>query len=166
VFAPGAAGAWFVNVIRFARTRVRIDRERLTVGRRSVRLAALELSTLGRASNTWPWRIFNRRYLGANPIWTRDSVGIRGIDQGRPYWVAVGTNRREELVSVLDEAVTAAQARSKTADGRTLPPAAWHPDPWDPSGQLRWWDGEKWTGYTAPRHAGSPPPGVEGGEHQ
>jgi len=166
VFAPVAAGAWFVNVLRFRNTKIRIDAERLSVGRRSVRLAALELSTLGRAGNTWPWRAFNRRYLGANPIWTNDSVGVRGIDEGRPCWVAVGTNRRDELVDALNGAVSAARTRAQSgtrSDGRALPPPAWHPDPWDPRSQLRWWDGQQWTGYTAPRRPGGPPPGIGAG---
>lgn len=32
------------------------------------------------------------------------------------------------------------------------PPAAWHPDPENPS-QLRWWDGHRWTAATAPSPA-------------
>jgi len=158
--APIAVAAWFVNVLRFRKTKVRIDAGQLMVGRRSVPLAALEPSTLGRAGNTWPWRVFNRRYLGANPIWTRDSVGMRGIVDRKPCWVAVGTNRRDELVTVLNQAVVDARADTQAATGSALPPAAWHPDPWNPREQLRWWDGKQWTGYTAPRHPGGPPPGV------
>ena len=152
---PIAVLAWFVNVVRYRKAAVRIDPDYLWVGRRWVRLAALDLTTMGRAGNTWPWRAFNSRYLGANPIWTNDSVAVRGIDGGRPYWVAAGTNHREELVSVLREAVPAAKERAQAAGTwspipRLLPPPAWHPDPWDPAGHLRWWDGHQWTGYTVP----------------
>ena len=34
-----------------------------------------------------------------------------------------------------------------------LPPPGWHADPWVP-GQLRYWDGGQWTGYT---HMQAPP---------
>ena len=155
VIAPIASLAWLYNVLRFRRTRVRVDADYLWVGKRWVRLCALELSTLGQAGNTWPWRSFNKRYLGANPIWTRDSVGLRGIDVGRRYWVAIGTNRRDDLVAVLTSAVPTARERAEAAgtwapDLRVLPPAGWHPDPWNPAGQLRWWDGRAWTGWTWP----------------
>ena len=160
VFVPVAVGAWLVNVVRYRRAGVRLDPDYLWVGRRCVRLAALDLTTLGRAGNTWPWRAFSRRYLGANPIWTRDSVAVRGIDGGRPYWVAVGTNHREELVEVLRRAVP--EAKERASAGGTwapvpsaLPPPAWHPDPWDPAGHLRWWDGRQWTGHTWPRRVES-----------
>ncbi len=156
VFAPVAAAAWLVNVWRFRKARVRVDSEYLWVGRRSVRLCALELSTMGQAGNTWPWRPLNKRYLGANPIWTSDSVGVRGIDAGKRYWVAVGTNDRAALVAALQQAVPAARERAQAAGtwsptATRLPPARWYPDPWDPaSGLLRWWDGTQWTGWTAP----------------
>jgi hypothetical protein len=29
-------------------------------------------------------------------------------------------------------------------------PAGWHPDPSNPSGALRWWDGHTWTAHTQP----------------
>ena len=155
VVAPIAVLAWLYNVLRFRRTRVRVDADYLWVGKRWVRLCALELSTLGQAGNTWPWRSFNKRYLGANPIWTSDSVGLRGIDLGRRYWVAIGTNRRDELVAALTTAVPPARERAEAAgtwapDLRVLPPAGWHTDPWNPAGQLRWWDGREWTGWTWP----------------
>jgi hypothetical protein len=152
IFVPVAAVAWLINVFRYRRARVRIDGDELAVGKRRVRLAALDLTTLGRAGNTWPWRAFNRRYLGANPIWTRDSVAVRGIDAAyKPYWVAVGTNRRDELVAALERAVPAAKERAIEAAASALPPPGWHPDPWDPVAHWRWWDGQQWTGHTAPQ---------------
>jgi hypothetical protein len=156
--------AWFVNIARFWRTTVRVDPDHVWVGKRSARLAALDLTTLGRAQNTWPWRTFSPRWLGANPIWTADSVGVRGFDGGKPLWVSVGTNHREALVAVLERAVPDARTRTPApvgTSGPSLPPPGWHPDPWDPAGgRLRWWDGERWTGWTHPQPGG--PSGVEG----
>jgi hypothetical protein len=156
IIVPIALVAWFVNIARFWRTTVRIDDEHVWVGRRSVRLVALDLTTLGRAQNTWPWRTFSRRWLGGNPIWTSDSVGVRGFDDGKPWWVSVGTNRREELVGVLERAVRAARKRTPAPVlVRTAPPG-WHPDPWDPVNRLRWWDGTQWTGWTHPPSSAQP----------
>lgn len=31
-----------------------------------------------------------------------------------------------------------------------LPPAGWHPDPENPSGSVRWWDGSQWTAHVQP----------------
>jgi hypothetical protein len=160
IIVPLTVVAWLVNVARYAHSLVGVDADRIWVGRRSVRLAALDLSTLGRASNTWPWRAFNQRYLGANPIWTRDSVGIRGVDGGLTYWVSLGTNHRDQLVAVLERAIPEAKARAEAAAaayaGLPLPPAGWHDDPWQPASRLRWWDGTQWTGYTAPRPGAAP----------
>jgi hypothetical protein len=157
VIVPIALLAWFVNVARFWRTTVRIDADHVWVGRRSVRLVALDLTTLGRAQNTWPWRTFSRRWLGGNPIWTSDSVGVRGFDEGKPWWVSVGTDRRDELVDVLEQAVHAARDRTPAPmlmrAGPASPPG-WHPDPWDPVNRLRWWDGTQWTGWTHPPSRG------------
>jgi uncharacterized membrane protein YhaH (DUF805 family) len=157
---PIAIIAWFVNVGRYSKTRVRVDSERIWVGRRSLPLSALDLDRIGRATNPWPWRVLNPRYLGGNPIWTRDSVGIRGRDGKKKYWVSVGTNRRDELIATLHMAVTAAKQRRQAAiaayAGQRLPPAGWYDDPWDAS-QIRWWDGEQWTGYAAPHPRGGVP---------
>jgi hypothetical protein len=167
IIAGVAALAWFVNVLRFRNARVQVAADDLWVGKRTVRLCALELSTLGQAGNTWPWRVFNRRYLGANPFWTDDSVAIRGIDAGKRSWVAVGTNRREELVDVLQRAIPAARARAEASGtwsptAARLPRAEWYADPWDPASR-RWWDGLRWTGWTrlADADDSAPEPGAE-----
>ncbi len=162
VLAPVAVLAWLYNVVRFRKTRVRVEADHLWVGKRWVRLCALELSTLGQAGNTWPWRHLNRRYLGANPIWTSDSMSLRGLDGGKRYWVAVGTNNLDALVTVLAEAIPAARARAEAAGtwaatAVSLPKPDWHPDPWNPTAQLRWWDGAGWTGWTAPKPPDEPP---------
>lgn len=157
IIVPITVAAWLINLGRFQRISIRIDRDYVWVGHRWARLAALDLSTLGRAQNTWPWRSFNDRYLGANPIWTRDSVGVRGNDGGKKYWLSVGTNRRDELVDVLTAAVEEARSRPQhtvpTVAASALPPPGWHADPWDPVSSLRWWDGRQWTGHTHPRGA-------------
>ena len=160
IVVPIALVAWFVNVGRFARTRIRVDSERIWVGGRSLRLTALDLDDVDRATNPRPWRVLSPRYLGGNPVWTRDSIGITGREGTKKCWVAVGTNRRDELLGVLRSAATDARARKAAAAaayaGRALPPAGWYPDPWDPA-RTRWWDGEEWTGYAASRA------GVDGG---
>ena len=41
-----------------------------------------------------------------------------------------------------------------------LPPAGWHPDPENPNGAVRWWDGTQWTSNVhpvSPTPAGGPP---------
>lgn len=152
IVVPIALVAWFVNVGRFARTRIRVDTERIWVGSRSVRLTALDLDDIGRATNPRPWRVFSPRYLGGNPVWTRDSIGIKGVDGTKKCWVSVGTNRRDELVDTLRTAATDARARREAAAsayaGYALPAAGWYTDPWDAT-RIRWWDGEEWTGYAA-----------------
>ena len=161
IVVPIALVAWFINVGRFSRTRIRVDTERIWVGSRSVRLTALDLDAVGRATNPRPWRVFSPRYLGGNPVWTRDSIGIKGVDGTKKCWVSVGTNRREELLETLRDAAAAAQARREAAAaayaGQPLPRPGWYADPWDAT-RIRWWDGGEWTGYAAAARAdGSPP---------
>lgn len=147
IIVPVALVAWLVNLVRFWRVVVTVDDDTIRVGRRSAPLGALDLTTLGRAQNTWPWRVFSRRWLGANPIWTRDSVGIRGFHEGRPLWVSIGTDHREALVAALVDHIPS--AREHLPRGTTVP-GGWHADPWDPT-RLRWWDGTRWTGWTWPQ---------------
>jgi len=156
---PIAILAWFVNIGRYARTRIRVDSERIWVGNRSIRLTALDLDAVGRATNPWPWRVFSPRYLGGNPFWTHDSIGIRGAEASKKCWVSVGTNHRDELVTVLRDAAGGATERRAAAlaayAGRPLPASGWYDDPWD-TGRIRWWDGEQWTGYAAAHPSGRP----------
>ena len=160
IVVPIAIIAWFINVARFRSAVVRIDTERVWVGRRSLRLTALDLSKIGRATNPWPWRAFNHRYLGGNPIWTGDSVGIRGREGKKRCWLSVGTNRRDEFLQTLVDAAASARTRSDAAAaayaGRALPPPGWYDDPWDAT-RIRWWDGREWTGYGAGHPVGSAP---------
>src|SRR4029079_19550087 len=81
-----------------------------------------------------------------------DSVGIRGRDGAKKFWLSVGTNRRDELLRTLVDAAGADKRRADAAAaayaGRALPPPGWYDDPWDRS-RIRWWDGHHWTGYAA-----------------
>lgn len=148
IIVPIALVAWLVNLVRFWRVVVTVDDDTIRVGRRSAPLGALDLTTLGRAQNTWPWRVFSRRWLGANPIWTRDSVGIRGFHEGRPLWVSIGTDHREALVAALVDHIPSAREHLPRATPVPVT-GGWHADPWDPT-RLRWWDGTRWTGWTWP----------------
>src|SRR5690606_1412662 len=142
--------SWFYAVARYARTEVRVDADAIWVGRRVAALGWLDPTTLGRARNPWPWRPFTRTYLGANPIWTSDSVRVLGRDpKGRKVIVAVGTRRRDELVAVLEWGMRNAQVRAGAWAGVPLPLAGWYDDPWAPGSSWRWWDGAQWTPYAA-----------------
>lgn len=161
VVVPVAVAAWFVNVGRFARTRIRVDSERIWVGRRSIRLVALDLERIGRATNPRPWRVFSPRYLGGNPVWTRDSIGVQGREGTNRCWVSVGTNHRDELIAILRAAAATARARRAAAalayGDRPLPPPGWYDDPGGEGG-MRWWDGAMWTDNAAHPTAPAPAP--------
>ena len=159
LIAPFAALSWLLSVFRFSRTTVRVDFETITVGKRTAPLAGLDLSTLGRAGNPWPWRHVSSRFLGANPIWTKDSVHVRGRDAtGNAITVNVGTNRRDELVAALADGVSDARQHGSVPSGAmswnahpATTAAGWYDDPWAPGAAWRWWDGARWTTYAAPR---------------
>lgn len=152
LYVPVVALAWAVSVVRYNRTGVRIDQHAITVGRRSALLATLDLTTLGQARNPWPWKIFSKRYLGANPVWTRDSIRLRGRVGGKKVIVAVGTNRRDELVAVLSAAVDAAKLVGPWGPPPHRPRPGWYVDPYGQAGAVRWWDGTRWTPFAARPH--------------
>ena len=161
-FVPLVIISWAISVWRFARSQVRIDADLITIGNRSAALAGLDLSTLGRARNPLPWRYFSPRYLGANPIWSKDSIRVRGRDRrGQLVLVDVGTNHRDQLIAVLTEAVPAARARAAQYDAgasvwpaaHVAPPPAWYDDPWAPGFGWRYWDGWRWTAHVAAKYA-------------
>ncbi|MEP6661776.1 MAG: DUF2510 domain-containing protein [Acidimicrobiales bacterium] len=156
LYMPFVALAWAVSVLRYNNTGVRIDHHALTVGRRSTLLATLDLATLGQARNPWPWKVFSRRYLGANPVWTRESIRLRGQTGGKKVIVAIGTNRRDELLGVLGPAVTAAKRAGPWGPPPWVPSPSWYPDPFGPSGCVRWWDGTRWTPFVARPHERAP----------
>jgi hypothetical protein len=100
-FVPVTMIAWIINLIVFYKAAVIVDGTTVIVSGRRAPLSAFDPATLDRASNHWPWRSLNPGYLGANPVWTRDSVAMRGSHNGRTVWLNVGTNRRDELVGAL-----------------------------------------------------------------
>ena len=161
LLVPFVMISWGISVWRFSRSQIRIDADLITIGRRSAALAGLDLSTLARARNPWPWRYFSPRYLGANPIWSKDSIRVRGRDQlGQVVLVDLGTNYRDQLIAVLTEAVPAARARALQygAGVSAWPvaaagaPPAWYDDPWSPGFGWRYWDGWRWTAHMAPKY--------------
>jgi protease PrsW len=65
---------------------------------------------------------------------------------GRPLKLLSGLPARTPIASATHgPAATPAQA----AASHPPPPAGWYPDPWRHA-RLRWWDGQAWSGYTAP----------------
>ncbi|MCU1345524.1 MAG: hypothetical protein JWL70_1790 [Acidimicrobiia bacterium] len=157
LFMVATAGAWLFNALYFHGLEVRIDEQQVWVGAKSVPLAALDLATFDRASNVWPWKARSPYWLGANPIWTRDSLSLRGQWDGRPVRVNVGTNHREELMAALTGAVqraqTGAEAAAAPVERSDTPPPGWYVDPWNPVVGLRWWDGWRWSPHVAVRQS-------------
>jgi hypothetical protein len=158
LFVVVTAGAWLFNVLYYQGVEVRVDDELVWVGSKSVPLAALDLSTCDRASNTWPWKTLSKNWLGANPIWTRDSLSLRGDVDGRRVRLNVGTDHRDELLAALTRGVQQAQAQvqatTSTPTRPGTPPPGWYVDPWNPVVGVRWWDGLHWTAHVALRQTG------------
>ncbi len=150
--------SWLYSVLRFRRTEVLIDGDSIRVGKRVARLVWLDPATVGRARNPWPWRPFTRTYLGANPIWTSDSVRVLGRDpRGRRVVVAVGTQHRNELVTTLEAAIRNAHQPTALHPAGVFTVTAtagpgWYDDPWAPGAAWRWWDGWRWTAHAAPTY--------------
>jgi hypothetical protein len=151
--------SWGYSVVRFNRSTVRISPDWFMVGKRMTPLAGLDLRTIGRARNPWPWKVFSRRFLGANPIWTADSIRIVGQDlHGEQVVIAVGTNHRDQLLAVLHDAVQ--QSYSRLAQRPYVAPAAPPPDARlvGLRGPTDWPDAPPIAGAGAA--AGSGPPGL------
>jgi hypothetical protein len=153
LFVVVTASAWLFNALYYQGLEVRIDDDLIWVGAKSAPLAALDLSTFDRASNTWPWKALSKDWLGANPIWTRDSVSVRGELDGRNVRVNVGTDHRDQLVAALTNGVHRARAQQQLGSpGRPdAPRPGWYVDPWNPVAGIRWWDGLRWTPHSAMR---------------
>jgi hypothetical protein len=161
---PITVFAWLLNVARFSGTEIRIDDNQVAVGRKRAALTSFDPSTLARACNTWPWRTWSERWLGANPIWTKDSVQLVGSTNRGTVWLNVGTNHRDELVAALMSGIRQAHERqaheadvgaTSTAEGSAARTGCaaqgWYADPWNPVASVRWWDGTAWTSHVQAR---------------
>jgi hypothetical protein len=127
---------WVIQSARFSKRYVEIDEYWVRVGRKRLPLKALDPSTLGRASNPWPWRQWSKRWVQCDPVWSSDSVGMRGTIDGKTVWLGVGTEQRDELVAALLAAIDDA----KRAEGLPLRPPRQLPSPtpfWEVARQHR-----------------------------
>jgi hypothetical protein len=112
------AALWGYQVARTNSLELIIDEQWVRLRKRRIPLKALDPETLGRASNPWPWRRWSSRWVQFDPIWTADSVGMRGSWNGKRVWLGVGTNQREAFV----EALLAAVYEAKAGEGLPLRP--------------------------------------------
>lgn len=80
---------------------VRVEGDRLYVGRRSVPVDALDLSTLRFQETADVYNVFGKGQLKSNPMWLKHTVAVEGSHDGRPVQVMVRTNRPDELVAAL-----------------------------------------------------------------
>jgi len=95
-----------------------VDRTHLRVGtRRSVALAALDLSTLRDEAGVETYAVFGERNLRSAPMWLRDTVAVNGRDDRGAISVVVRTNRRAELVEALAAGRRRAAAPLRSRDG-------------------------------------------------
>jgi hypothetical protein len=128
---------WGFQAARTNSLELVIDEQWVRLRHRRIPLKALDPNTLGRASNPWPWRRWSTRWVQFDPIWTSDSVGMRGSWEGKKIWLGVGTNQRDAFV----DALLAAIAAAKAAEGLPLRPPMRLPPPnavndRSPTGQL------------------------------
>ncbi|MBA3373851.1 MAG: hypothetical protein M3493_10140 [Actinomycetota bacterium] len=84
--------------------RVRVVEGRLHVGRRSVPVHALDLSTMTFEVGPEVFSVFDRHRLMSNPIWLHDKLAVNGRHNGQTVGVVVSSNRHDELVAVLRSA--------------------------------------------------------------
>jgi Protein of unknown function (DUF3093) len=119
---------WGLQVARTNSLELIIDEQWVRLRKRRIPLKALDPLTLGRASNPWPWRHWSSRWVQFDPIWTADSVGMRGSWNGRRVWLGIGTNQRDAFVAELLAAINEA----KQADGLPLRPPRLLPAPGTP----------------------------------
>ncbi len=151
LFVIITVGAWLFNALYYQGLEIRIEDRLVWVGAKSLPLTALDPATLDRASNTWPWKALSKDWLGANPIWTRDSLSLHGEIDGRRVRLNVGTDHRDELVEALMHAWVRARAQQHLPTPAPLgaPAPGWYVDPWNPVTGIRWWNGIQWTPHVA-----------------
>lgn len=83
---------------------------RLFVGRNSVPVAALDLTTLGFVETPDVYRVFGSNQLKSNPLWLRHTVALDGHHDGRAVHVMVRTDHPDELVAALRAATASPES--------------------------------------------------------
>ncbi|MBA3622525.1 MAG: hypothetical protein H0W51_09460 [Euzebyales bacterium] len=83
---------------------VRVAAGRMHVGRRSVPVHALDLSTMTFEVGPEMFSVFDKHRMMSNPIWLHDKLAVNGRHNGHAVRVVVSSNRRDELVAALRSA--------------------------------------------------------------